>query len=71
MVNPSDIILKVLKNFKNVQSLLLLCSWEDSVNKGGIHTDKLRFIAQFQTAIDDEKITHETYFRRWALNAKG
>ncbi|GJQ80067.1 hypothetical protein Trydic_g19351 [Trypoxylus dichotomus] len=65
----------VIQKFKKVKSLEQLRRWEESVNRGGTHTDKLRFITEyvltnFENSILDGKIIHDMDLRRWALEAK-
>ncbi|GJQ73716.1 hypothetical protein Trydic_g14050 [Trypoxylus dichotomus] len=65
----------VIQKFKKVKSLRRLHRWEESFNRGGTHTDKLRFITEyvltnFGNRILDGKIIHDMDLRRWALEAK-
>lgn len=68
--------LESVKNkFRKVKSLRQLYRWEESVNRGGTHTEKLRFISEYvltklENSIVDGKIIHDMDLRRWALEAK-
>ncbi|GJQ68635.1 hypothetical protein Trydic_g17182 [Trypoxylus dichotomus] len=65
----------VIQKFKKVKSLRQLRRWKESVNRGGTHTNKLRFITEyvltnFENSILDGKVIHDMDLRRWALEAK-
>ncbi|GJQ66238.1 hypothetical protein Trydic_g4293 [Trypoxylus dichotomus] len=65
----------VIQKFKKVKSLRQVRRWEESVNRGGTNTDKLRFIIEyvltnFENSILDGKIIHDMDLRRWALEGK-
>ncbi|GJQ70164.1 hypothetical protein Trydic_g22626 [Trypoxylus dichotomus] len=54
----------VIQKFKKVTSLRELRRWEESVNRGGTHTDKLRFMTEyvltnFENSILDGKINSQ------------
>lgn len=68
-------LLTVQKNFQQVTSIRQLYRWEENIEQGGSHRDKVIAIkgyvlAKFQEALDRGSIIHDINLRNWALEAK-